>query len=252
MGLLDGKVAFVTGAGQGLGEGAAHALAADGAAVVLADLALDKVQKVAGDLTAAGYEALPVECDVRDRAAVDVAVGSAVERFGKIDILVNNAMTQRLVSFDEATAEDLLDAYQSSVLGTFNCMKSCFPYLRENGGKVVNFGSAAGTEGTVNMATYGAAKEAVRGLSKAVATEWGRYGITVNVIVPTGSSPAWEKFKSGLSEEQIRKLSNQAPIRRMGDPVADIGRIVVFLSSPYSDYMTGRTLFADGGRSKFR
>ena len=251
MNLLDGKVAFVTGAGQGLGEGAAHALAADGADVVLADIAPAKVQRVCDDLTAAGHDVLPVTCDVRDRASVDTAVAAAVAEFGRLDILINNAMTCRFVPFDEATADDLLDAYESSVLGTFNCMKASFPHLRERGGKVVNFGSSAGTEGVVNMATYAAAKEGVRGLTKAVATEWGRYGITVNVIVPTGSSPAWERVKAGLSAEELDKMLER-PIKRMGHPVDDIGRIVVFLSSPYSDYMTGRTLFADGGRSTFR
>ncbi|MFE9320725.1 SDR family NAD(P)-dependent oxidoreductase [Nocardia sp. NPDC052278] len=252
MGLVDGKIAFITGAGQGLGEGVAHALAADGAAVVLADRVFAKVEKVAGDLTSAGYEALAIECDVRDRTSVDNAVDAAVARFGKLDILINNAMTHNLVPFDEATAEDLTDAYESSVLGTFNCMKACFPYLRVNGGKVVNFGSAAGTEGVANMATYGAAKEAVRGLTKSVATEWGKYGITVNVVVPNGSSPAWEKVKSEMSDDDLKRTFALFPIQRMGDPVADVGRVVVFLSSPYSDYMTGRTLFADGGRSHFR
>lgn len=251
MGLLDGKVAFITGAGQGLGEGAARALAADGAAVVIADIAPDNARKVAEELTAVGCAALAVTCDVRDRESVDAGVAAAVAEFGRLDILVNNAMTLRFVPFEDATTDDLLEAYRSSVLGTFNCMQSCFPHLRERGGKVVNFGSNAGTEGSATMATYAAAKEAVRGLTKAVATEWGRHGITVNVIVPSGASPAWEQVKAGLSTEQLDAMLER-PIRRMGHPVDDIGRIVVFLSSPYSDYMTGRTLFADGGRSKFR
>ncbi|MGW0043605.1 SDR family NAD(P)-dependent oxidoreductase [Rhodococcus sp. NPDC003348] len=251
MGLLDGKVAFVTGAGQGLGEGTAHALAADGAAVVVADISAGKADRVAADLIAAGHAALAVTCDVRDRASVDTAVAATASAFGTLDILVNNAMTLRFAPFNEATADDLLDAYQSSVLGTFNCMQACFPHLRERGGKVVNFGSNAGTEGNATMATYAAAKEGVRGLSKAVAAEWGQYGITVNVVVPTGTSPAWEQVKTGLTAEQLDAMLER-PIKRMGDPVHDIGRIVVFLSSPYSDYMTGRTLFADGGKSKFR
>ncbi|WP_030167959.1 MULTISPECIES: SDR family oxidoreductase [Actinomycetes] len=252
MGLVDDKIAFITGAGQGLGEGAARALAADGAAVVVADLDFEKVRRVALTIEAAGSRALAVHCDVRDRTSVDEAVKAAAAEFGQLDILVNCAMTQNLVPFDEATAEDLTSAFESSVLGTFNLMKSCFPYLRKNGGKVVNFGSAAGTEGVAGMATYGAAKEAVRGLTKAVATEWGQHGITVNVVVPTGASPAWERVKSSMSDKDLERTFAQFPLKRMGDPIDDVGRVVVFLCSPYSDYMTGRTLFADGGRSLFR
>lgn len=251
MGLLEGKVALVTGAGQGLGEGAAHALAADGAAVVLADVAFANVQKVAGDLAAAGHDALAVECDVRDRTSVDEAVAAALARFGKLDILINNAMTLRFAPLHEATADDLVDAYETSVLGTFNCMQACFPHLKERGGKVVNFGSGAGTEGLVGMATYGAAKEGVRGLSKVAAQEWGQYGITVNIVVPNGISPAWKELEKTLTDDEREKMLER-PIKRMGDPVDDVGRIIVFLSSPYSDYMTGRTLFADGGRSRYR
>lgn len=251
MGLLDGKVAFVTGAGQGLGEGTAHALASDGAAVVIADISSENARKVADNLTAAGHAALAVTCDVRDRTSVDAAVAATVSAFGTLDILVNNAMTLRFVPFEDATSDDLLDTYRSSVLGTFNCMQACFPHLRERGGKVVNFGSNAGTEGGAGMATYAAAKEGVRGLTKAVATEWGKYDITVNVVVPTGASPAWEQVKADLTADQLDAMLER-PIKRMGDPVDDVGRIVVFLSSPYSDYMTGRTLFADGGKSKFR
>lgn len=250
MGLLEGRVAIITGAGQGLGEGAARALAADGAAVVLLDLYIDKVQQIAEGLASAGHRALAVECDVRSRPSVDSAVRVAVEEFGTVDILVNNAMSQDLVPFHQATEEHLLNAFRTSVLGTFHCMQACFPYLKERGGKVVNFGSSAGTEGFPTMATYGAAKEAVRGLSKAVATEWGRFGITVNVIVPTGISPAWEALQGRVGDEEVERILAR-PIKRMGDPVDDIGRVVVFLSSTYSDYMTGRTLFADGGKSRF-
>lgn len=250
MGLLDGRVAMITGAGQGLGEGAARALAADGAAVVLLDLSIEKVQRVADDLTTTGHRALAVECDVRSRPSVDRAVQLAVDEFGALDVLVNNAMTQDLVPFHHATEEHLVNAFQTSVLGTFHCMQACFPHLKERGGKVVNFGSSAGTEGFPTMATYGAAKEAVRGLSKAVAAEWGRFGITVNVIVPTGYSPAWEELKDRVGEDEVERILAR-PIKRMGDPVEDIGRVVVFLSSAYSDYMTGRTLFADGGKSRF-
>lgn len=250
MGLVDGKVAFITGAGQGLGAGMAHALSRDGATVVIADLNAANASQVASEIRDLGARAHWVACDVRDRASVDAAIAETIARFGRLDILVNNAMSQDLVPFVEATAEHLTKAYETSVLGTFNCLQASFPHLKERGGKVVNFASNAGTQGVAGMATYAAAKEAVRGLSKAVAAEWGEYGITVNVVAPNGTSPAWEELKSRSTDAELERLLDR-PIRRMGDPIKDVGRIVVFLSSPYSDYMTGRTLFADGGKGKF-
>ena len=131
-------------------------------------------------------------------------------------------------------------------------MMASFPYLKEQAGKVVNFGSTAGTEGRPNMITYGAAKEAVRGLTKGFAVEWGIYDINVNTICPTGTSPAWEAHKENIGEEGVEKALELFPIKRMGDPETDIANIVLFLSSYLSDYMTGRTLFADGGRATYR
>jgi len=256
MGILEGKVAIVTGGGQGLGEGAVYALCHEGATVANFGRTYEKVARVADAVNGGGGRAMAFQCDVTDRASVDAAVAATVKEYGKIDILVNNAMTQRLVAFEEATAEDLMDAYKSSVLGTFNCMKACFPYLKKDGGKVINFGSGAGVSGVYGMSTYGAAKEAVRGLSKCLATEWGKYNINVNVVVPSGNSPAWEKTKEHFGLDAAEKMLEGFLIKRpnlsLGDPMKDIGGVIVFLASSYSDYMTGRTLFADGGNAMFR
>ena len=252
MGLIEGKVAIVTGGGQGLGEGVCKRFAKEGASVVVLGRTFSKVERVANEITEAGGIAIPVLCDISKRDSVDEAVKMVVDKFGKIDILVNNAMVQRLVPFEQSTAEDLMAAYESSVLGTYNMMMACFPYLKETSGKVVNFGSAAGTEGRPNQVTYAASKEAVRGLSKAFACEWGVHGINVNVVCPTGSSPAWEIYKDKLTKEQLDHTFAQFLIKRMGDPETDIANIVVFLSWYMSDYMIGRTLFADGGRACFR
>lgn len=252
MGLIEGKVAIVTGGGQGLGEGICKRFAKEGASVAILGRTFSKVERVANEINEAGGNAVPVLCDISKRESVDEAIRTVIEQYGKIDILVNNAMVQRLVPFEQSTAEDLMAAYESSVLGTYNMMMACFPYLKETGGKVVNMGSAAGTEGRPNQVTYAASKEAVRGFSKAFACEWGEHGINVNVVCPTGSSPAWETYKKSLSEEALERTFSQFLIKRMGDPETDIANIVLFCSCYMSDYMTGRTLFADGGRACFR
>jgi len=252
VGLLKDKVALITGAAQGLGAGCATAFMQQGAHVACVDVNGEGAEKVAAELVADGADAIALHCDVSDRQQVDAAVVSVVEEFGRLDILVNAAMTQRLVPFEVSTEEDLHDAYRSSVLGTYNCMMACFPHLKESAGKVINFGSAAGTGGESGMATYAAAKEAVRGLSKAVAVEWGAHNINVNVICPTGISPAYEAWAASVGPEGVAAALKPYVLRRMGDPVQDIGGVVVFLASSLSDYMTGRTLFADGGRAYFR
>ncbi|MET7772546.1 SDR family oxidoreductase [Nocardia sp. NPDC005366] len=131
-----------------------------------------KVKKVAAGLVSDGADVIALRCDVSERGHVDAAVVATIEKFGRIDILVDAAMTQRLVSFEMSTEQDLDDAYRSSVLGTCNLMAACFPHLKESAGKVINFGSAAGTGGEPWMATYAAAEETVRSLSKVVAAEW--------------------------------------------------------------------------------
>ena len=252
MGLIEGKVAIVTGGGQGLGEGICKNFAKQGASVAIFGRTFSKVERVANEIKEAGGNAIPILCDISNRESVNEAVKMVVDTYGKIDILVNNAMVQRLVPFDQSTAEDLMAAYESSVLGTYNMMMACFPYLKETKGKVVNMGSAAGTEGRPNQITYAASKEAVRGLTKGFAVEWGVYGINVNVVCPTGSSPAWEAYAAQIGEEGVQKTLSQFLIKRMGDPETDIANVVLFASSYLSDYMTGRTLFADGGRACFR
>jgi NAD(P)-dependent dehydrogenase (short-subunit alcohol dehydrogenase family) len=252
MELLKGKVAFITGAAQGLAAGCATAFADQGARLACVDVNSPGAEKVSNEIVSRGGDAIALHCDVSDRRQVDAAVTAAVEEFGQLDILVNAAMTQRLVPFAMSSEDDLHDAYRSSVLGTYNCMMACFPHLKESGGRVINFGSAAGTSGIPHMATYAAAKEAVRGLSKAVAVEWGPDNIKVNVICPTGSSPAFERWAADTGPERVAAVLKAFPLGRMGDPVHDIGGVAVFLASHLSDYMTGRTLFADGGQAYFR
>lgn len=255
MGILEGKVAIVTGGGQGIGEGIVYALCHEGAKVVNVGRTFAKVERVVDNIRKDGCDAIPVKCDIGKYEEVEAMVKQTIETYGKIDILVNNAMTQRLVSFTQTTEEDMWEAFQNNVMGTFNCIKAAFPYLKETKGRIINFGTGAGTEGSANMVSYATSKEAVRGMTKSLAVEFGRYGINVNCVVPCGNSPAWEKTKKDYPNS-IDKLLEGYIIRRpdqnLGDPEEDVGGVVVFLASKYSQYMTGRTLFADGGKSLFR
>lgn len=197
---------------------------------------------------------MAIQCDVSERDQLDAAIAKVVETWGKIDVLIANHMTQCFAPIEDCTAENMWYDYKNNVLGTFNCIKACLPYLIETKGRIINFASGSGTLGTPGMLSYATSKEAIRGMTKVLAIELAKYGINVNCVVPTGNSPAWEATKKQYPD-RIDKMLEGYLIRRgqnLGDPEEDIGGVVVFLASKYSQYMTGRTLFADGGKSFFR
>lgn len=244
---LAGQVALVTGAGQGIGRGTALALAKEGAAVALAGRTLSKCVAVAEEIQALGEVALPLRCDVSVRGDVDDAVAATVAELGGIDILVNNAQSsvQRLLA--ETTDADVALAWNSGALATLYAMQACLPHMRQRGGgAIVNFGSTTAIEGDVAFGAYAMAKEAIRGLSRVAAREWGRYGIRVNVIVPIAMSPAAEQFRTEYPE-RFEKQAAKVPLGRMGDPETDIGRAVVALAGGDLTYMTAQTLMLTGG-----
>jgi NAD(P)-dependent dehydrogenase (short-subunit alcohol dehydrogenase family) len=244
---LFGRVAFVTGAGQGIGEGVARALAARGATVALAGRTLAKVEAVAEELRAEGGAATAIGCDVGERAQVDAAIAQAVSEFGQLDVVVNNAQSSTQNLLEETTASDVELCWRSGALGTYHVMQAAFPHLRTRGGSVINVGSTTAIIGDPTFAAYAMAKEAIRGLSRVAAKEWGKYGIRVNVIVPTALSPSARAF--GESEpERFAGYLAQIPLGRMGDPQDDIGRAVASLASDDLQYLTGATLMLNGGR----
>ena len=246
-GRLDGRVALVTGAGQGIGRGTALALAKEGASVVLAGRTVSKCEAVAAEIAALGGTALPVECDVSVRAQVDAAVAATVSAFGGIDILVNNAQTSVQATLEDTTYEDIELAWHTGALATFYAMQSAFPHLRaRGGGTIVNFGSSTAIEGNAAFGAYAMAKEAIRGLSRVASREWGPFGIRVNVIVPNALSPASEDFRDA-HPERFARMEARVPLRRVGDPENDIGKAVVALAADELTYLTGQTLMLTGG-----
>jgi NAD(P)-dependent dehydrogenase (short-subunit alcohol dehydrogenase family) len=243
---LAGRAAIVTGAGRGIGAGVSEALLRAGASVMLLDRDSRTIADTARRLGGLG-RVYSTTCDVADRAAVAEAVSTAVDRLGSVDLLVNNAQALRPdVSLVATTMEDLSLALDSGLWGTFNMMQLCYPYLARDGGAIVNFASSAGIGGQAGMAAYAATKEAIRGLSRVAAREWGPVGITVNVVCPATLSPAgqaWVDEHPDLHREILR----QRAIPRDGDPVTDIGATVVFLAGPGARFITGDTFMVNGG-----
>jgi NAD(P)-dependent dehydrogenase (short-subunit alcohol dehydrogenase family) len=244
---LDGRVALITGAGQGVGLGIAQAFASAGAKLVVTGRDASKLEGVAVDLRKAGAEVLTVAGDVRTRETAERNVAAAIERFGRLDVLVNNAQSSvpgvPLEQIDDATIELTI---QSGLLGTLYHMQAAFPHMKESGGSIINFGSREGVFGGVGFGIYAATKEAIRGLSRTAAREWGKHNIRVNVICPAALSPAAVKFLAENPKE-AEYYRSQIALGYFGDPAADIGPVAVFLASAESRYVTGQTINAEGG-----
>ena len=254
MNLLDGKVAIVTGAGSGVGRGIAIALARAGAQVVAASRTVSKCETAVDEITAAGGTAVAVECDVRRPEHIDACVARAIEEYGAIDILVNAADDPRVdVPFLELSDEVMNASWDAGVMGTVRCTQACVPHMLERGeGAIVNVASGAGLLAPIGMAAYSAAQEAIRSLTRTAAVELGPLGIRVNVICPVASgSESLDRWIVRDPERLAAYVAN-TPLRRVGDPVDDVGEGVVFLCGPQSRYVTGTTLMLDGGQAYLR
>lgn len=244
---LAGRVALVTGAGQGVGYGIALALAKEGASILLAGRTLSKCQVVSDEITEFGGTATAIRCDVGERDDVEAAVSAAVAEFGGLDALVNNAQSAVQKLIVETTDADVNLSYRSGPLAVLYGMQAAYPHLvARGGGSIVNFGSSTAIEGNATFGSYAMAKEAIRGLSRVAAREWGRDGIRVNVVVPSALSPAAAAFRDARPDAYKRQM-DRIPLGRMGAPESDIGRAVVSLISDDLGYMTGQTLMLTGG-----
>jgi len=252
MGKLDGKVAIVTGAGQGIGRAVSIVLAKDGASVVVAEIDSKSGASTADEIKASGGRALAIKCDVSKREQVDAVVAATVKEFGTVDIMVNNAVAATVgIPLEKVTDEDIALVHKTGFMGTFYFMQACFPYMKNRGGKIINFGSTAGTEGFAGMAAYASAKEAIRALTRVGARDWGKYKINVNTICPAALTPGMLTYKKE-QPESFKAVEKMTPLGRLGDPEKDIAPVVLFLAGPDSDYVTGMTIMVDGGAYTLR
>jgi NAD(P)-dependent dehydrogenase (short-subunit alcohol dehydrogenase family) len=249
-GRLAGRVAVVTGAGQGVGEGIARRLAAEGAHVVVAARRAATGQPVAASIVAAGGSALCIETDVTERDSVAACVQQTVDRFGGLHVVVHNAFTGAVSHRLEDADLDRHWAAMSrtAVWGSFFCAQLAYPHLATAGamGRLILVTSPAGVEGSANIALYSAVKAAQRALAKSLAREWGHLGITVNCIAPVAASPSLITFFE-RNPDLRAAIEQRTPLGRVGDITDDIGSVALFLASDDAGYVTGQTIVCDGG-----
>jgi NAD(P)-dependent dehydrogenase (short-subunit alcohol dehydrogenase family) len=249
---MRGHVAIVTGAAQGVGKGIAAALLERGAAVLLVDIQDEKLGATTEELKGLGRVEKLV-ADLRDPGSAPRIAAAAVHAFGAVHGLVNNAIaTNEPKAFVDITTEDLALGYDVGPRATFLLMQAVHPLLvRAGGGSIVNLGSGTGTGGEPKWGGYAAAKEAIRGLSKVAALEWGRDNIRVNVICPFAESDGVKLWK-GFAPDDYAKAVRRVPMKRIGDVRTDVGALVAFLLGDDATFITGQTIHIDGGIGCFR
>lgn len=242
------QVAIVTGAGQGLGRAFALALAAEGAKVVIAERNGERAAAVATEIEAAGGEALVQVTDVASELSTQAMANATLERWGRIDILLNNAAifsTIKMKPFDQIPVQEWDDLMAVNVRGVFLCCKAVAATLRQQQrGKIINIASVVVDLGRANYLHYVASKAAVVGITRALATELGDYGINVNAISP--SSVQTEVPRETVTREGAIAFAQGQAIKRVEAPTDLIGT-VLFLASSDSDFITGQTINVDGG-----
>ncbi|WP_298195545.1 SDR family NAD(P)-dependent oxidoreductase [Novosphingobium sp.] len=249
--MLQGKVAMVTGAGQGIGEAIALAFAEAGARVLITGRTQAKLDRVADRIRANGGEVAAFAAQAGDPCQSVATVDRAIDAWGRVDVLVNNAhtFTDHLALDDPRMEANCKIDLQSGFFGSLQLMQACYPHMvRQGGGSIINFGSDFGLRCEPGFLAYAASKEAIRALTRTAAREWGRQGIRVNTILPRALSPKAVAYleETGTHDFELAKIA----LGRFGEP-DDIAPTALFLASDASAFVTGQTIGVEGGVTMF-
>jgi len=258
---LKGKIAIVTGGGSGIGRGIALALAEEGVKIIIADIDVGRASTVVNEIEKK-YEgkALDVETDVSNRKSVDLMVRRAVDKFGTVHILVNNAGVTIPNFIEDATERDIEKTVKVNIKGIIYCIKAVQPYMkRQRWGRIINMSSTSGVKGSAGLSVYSMSKFAIRGLTQALGLELGKFGITVNAIAPSDvyEAGSWretpflyeismKKEGARTPEELRRKRIGKIPVGR-SCTIEDIANLVVFLTSERAGFINAQTIQVNGG-----
>jgi 2,4-dienoyl-CoA reductase [(3E)-enoyl-CoA-producing], peroxisomal len=245
-GVLNGRVAFVTGGGTGITGGVARAFAEAGAAVALVSRKIEHLQPAAAAINESGGKAIAVAADVREPEAVAQAVAQTIEQLGKIDIVINGAAGNFLCSAEEMSPNGFGTVVDIDLKGTFNVCRAAFAQLKEHRGQILNISATLHYLGTPMQLHVSAAKAGVDALTRNLAVEWGRYGIRVNAIAP-GPIEDTEGMKRLVPEPVKNRLLKSIPLGRFGR-IADIEKAAVFICSDAASFINGTVLVVDGGQ----
>ncbi|KAK9806435.1 hypothetical protein WJX73_007252 [Symbiochloris irregularis] len=251
---LQDKVAIVTGAAKGVGRGCAEALSEEGCKVVIADIDTTAAEKTAKDLSEKyGTAATAVQCDVRSKAETESLVATAVQHFGGLDIMVSNAGIVKAADFLEMTEEDWDSTINVNLKGVFlSGQAAARQMVKQNeaspgrGGAIINMSSVNALLAIPTLASYNASKGGIGSLTRCMSLALAPHSIRVNAVGP-GSIMTDMLAKVANDKAAMNKLMSRTPLGRVGDPV-EVGRVVAFLASDASSYVTGETIFCDGGR----
>jgi 3-oxoacyl-[acyl-carrier protein] reductase len=250
MGRLDGRVAFITGAGRGIGAATALRMAEEGARVALADIDTEGCQQVAEEIAHLGSEGLVIQCNVADSDMVQNAVDRTASHFGQLDILINNAGVLRdnlLFKMSENDWDTVLDVH---LKGAFLCSRAAQKYMAEQKyGRIVSLSSSSAL-GNRGQANYSSAKAGLQGFTRTLAIELGPFGITVNAVAPgfidTEMTRSTARRQGFNPDEVIANASKTIPVRRVGQP-RDVANVICFLCSEEASFVSGQIIYVAGG-----
>jgi len=259
---LTGKIAIVTGGGSGIGRGIALALAEEGVNTIIADIDAERASTVVNEIEKkyGKGRALDVKTDVSNRKSVDLMVRQAVDKFGTVHILVNNAGVTIPNFIEDVTEEDIEKTVKVNIKGVIYCIRAVQPYMKkQRWGRIINVSSTSGVKGSAGLSVYSMSKFAIRGLTQALGLELGKFGITVNAVAPSDvyEAGSWsensslyeismKKEDARTPEELRRKRIEKIPLRR-SCTIEDVADIIVFLVSERAGFINAQTIQVNGG-----